>query len=152
MIPSRLSYALDKAYEKIYKYFNYVERLFAPVVSRIGIPIAVVTYSHNQIWARPDARRRAFTRCITSRNNHIIVRALIFALLCYLNLSEFLLCVGRLVSHIFTSAGTLICVISSPLTNSLFPGIFPLLINSALWLINGSFIMLATACTSSPFV
>ena len=58
----------------------------------------------------------------------------------------------RLISrHILISPGNPMFLTSTPFRNSATPGIFPCLINSALWLMIGSIIMLATATTVSPF-
>jgi hypothetical protein len=54
--------------------------------------------------------------------------------------------------QIFTSLGMLISRISTPFCKSLLLGILPLLISSALCVMYGSRIMLATATTSSPLV
>ncbi len=54
--------------------------------------------------------------------------------------------------QIFTSDGRLTSMMSTPLFRSALLGMFCLRINSALWVMYGSFIMLATAWTSSPFV
>lgn len=53
--------------------------------------------------------------------------------------------------HILVSPGKPMFLTSTPFRNSASPGIFPCLINSALWLMIGSIIMLATATTVSPF-
>ena len=53
--------------------------------------------------------------------------------------------------HILISPGSERFLTSTPFRNSATPGIFPCRINSALWLMIGSIIILATATTVSPF-
>ena len=57
---------------------------------------------------------------------------------------------GFIPTHILICPGGSMFLTSTPFRNSAIPGIVPCLINSALWLMIGSIIILATATTVSP--